>query len=88
MTINPGTRRKLTSIQRKGGDRTLAKLKGANVYIWSGQWGMYWRPNAAGYTPNKTEAGVYTISDAYEATSHCGWEKRIAYEVVDVQVKP
>ena len=42
--------------------------------------GWYWRKNRAGYTDCKCLAGVYTMGDAWNASSHCGPEKRIRYE--------
>lgn len=49
------------------------------VYIYSRQWGEYWRPGRCGYTYNKQEAGVYTFREAYQASGHCGPEKGICY---------
>ncbi len=56
--------------------------KGKSVYIWSGQWGAYWRTNCCGYTEKKSEAGIYEISEAWNNTSHCGLEKGIHFEFV------
>ena len=47
------------------------------VLIWSGQWGLWWRPNYNGYTGKIEEAGVYDARDALAHTIHCGPEKKI-----------
>jgi hypothetical protein len=78
-------RRLLTSMQRKGGERTRAKMAGKRVLIWSGEHGCYWRPDRCGYTRRTDDAGIYEFHDAWAATSHCGPEKRIAFVVVAPQ---
>lgn len=45
--------------------------------------GWYWRKNRAGYTDCKIAAGIYLMSDAWNASSHCGPEKGIVYEFLD-----
>lgn len=55
------------------------------VRIWSGEHGLYWRPDRAGYTAHHAEAGVYLFQDAYQATAHCGREKRIQFEPVQAR---
>lgn len=50
------------------------------VYIWSGEHGCYWRPNAHGYTSRIGQAGVYPRELAERLTHHCGPEKRIELE--------
>lgn len=57
--------------------------KGKGVYIWSGQWGTYWRENAAGYTSRIYEAGIYEAEEAWKYTSHCGLEKAIKFILVE-----
>lgn len=52
------------------------------VRIWSGEHRAWWRPSGAGYTTELAAAGVYGLRQAYEATRHCGPEKRIRYHVV------
>jgi len=52
------------------------------VRIWSRQWGAYWRPGCAGYTTRLNEAGTYTLSDAFDSSSHCGPEKQIYYDFI------
>lgn len=47
------------------------------VYIWSGQWEMFWRPGAHGYTPHKTEAGIWPHSEAVRWTTKSYEDKRI-----------
>jgi hypothetical protein len=49
------------------------------VYIYSGEWGCYWRANGNGYTDNTNEAGVYLLSNALERSSHASEEKNIHY---------
>lgn len=63
--------------------RLTDENKGAKVYIYSGQWGAYWRPNACGYTTHKEVAGVYDIEDAYRHVAHCGIEKKISFELLN-----
>lgn len=78
-------RRFLTSMRRKGGERTKAKFAGRQVRIWSGEWRAWWRPNSCGYTDDVAQAGVYSFEDAWATSSHCGPEKRIVYEIVGPQ---
>ena len=76
---------KINSIRRKSPRRIEEYLKKHGekiVRIWSRQWGAYWRSNRAGYTMQRDEAGVYTLSDAFDATSHCGPEKQIYYDFI------
>lgn len=54
----------------------------AEVRIWSGEHGAWWRPDNAGYTNNLLDAGKYRPKNAFEATRHCGPEKRIFFYVV------
>jgi len=53
------------------------------VYIYSGQWGLYWRGQGSGYTSAMSEAGIYGFADAIDRTHHCGEEKHIRYEFVN-----
>ena len=71
--------RNLTSMQRKGGERTKVKFSGKHVRIWSAEWRAWWRPKAQGYTGNIEEAGVFPFDDAWARSHHCGPEKRISY---------
>lgn len=51
--------------------------------------GWYWRPNRCGYTDCICQAGIYTLADALNASSHCGTEKHIVYEFLpDGEGKP
>jgi hypothetical protein len=49
------------------------------VNIWSGEHQLWWRSGASGYTPSRCEAGVYSFSEAWSKTCHCGPEKQIEY---------
>lgn len=62
----------------------IEKKATQSVYIFSGQWAAYWRQNCNGYTYNKADAGIYTFSDALKNTYHCGQEKMIFYENVQL----
>lgn len=53
------------------------------VYIWSGEWVLWWRPGGHGYTHNRAEAGTFTRAEAERLTRHCGPEKKI--ELVPVE---
>lgn len=65
---------------------------GKKVYIYSGQWQQYWGINGSGYTPYTPEnpkeghsvAGIYTWEDALARTWHCGPEKKISYEFIQL----
>lgn len=69
--------------------RWLSRLGSRLVRIYSGQWGAYWRPDRSGYT-GFAESGVYTFADAFDASGHCGPEKRIIYEFLpkDTLINP
>jgi hypothetical protein len=62
-------------------EKMVTDMPEAKVYIYSGQWGMYWCSNYSGYTYNKSTAGIYNIKDAWNAVSHCGIEKQIDFEI-------
>ncbi len=53
----------------------VEKNKGKQVYIYSGQWGAYWRTNNRGYTDQRDEAGIYDIEKAWDLISCNGPEK-------------
>lgn len=57
------------------------------VYIWSEEHRAYWRPDSAGYTTEIESAGLYPFEKAYDTTRHCGPEKKIYYELVDLRPK-
>jgi len=82
-------RRTLASIQRKGGERTRAKLARKLVRIWSGERVAYWRHGGQGYTDGWCiEPWVLPFEDAFAEVRHCGPEKRIAFEVVGWPSRP
>ncbi|MGV6816177.1 MAG: hypothetical protein ACWA44_02775 [Thiotrichales bacterium] len=60
-------------------EEMVSENAGKSVYIYSGQWGAYWRPNSCGYTTDTSQAGVYEISEAWQNVSHCGLEKKISF---------
>ncbi len=57
-------------------------VRAPKVWIWSGQWMAWWRPEASGYTDETDRAGVYTGAKALEIGSHCGPEKKLAYDIL------
>lgn len=65
------------------GKNFLNQNKNLEVLIWSSQHKAYWRAGRNGYTHNIKEAGIYTLQDAYNATSHCGPEKQISFALFD-----
>lgn len=75
------------SLWNKGVRRHLvdfpAEIATANVRIYSGEHGAYWRPNGCGYCCCIEAAGVYSFGDAFNRTWHCGPEKGIWYEPVE-----
>jgi len=54
------------------------------VLIRSSQWGSYWRPGGAGYTERKSHAGVFDFEDAFLSTRHCGPEKGIHFQIIEL----
>jgi hypothetical protein len=52
---------------------------GRKVRIWSAEHCAWWRPEGHGYTADDEQAWVLDFTDAYEATKHCGPEKRICF---------
>jgi alpha-glutamyl/putrescinyl thymine pyrophosphorylase clade 1 len=63
---------------------TLRYLQGHAILIWSGEHRAWWRPNCQGYTQSIDEAGRYSFADAFEATKHCGPEKKIAFDLEEM----
>lgn len=62
--------------------RQLEDIGMQTCRIFSGQWGYYWRSGGCGYC-KKDEAGIFTLNDAFNRTSHCGIEKGIYFEFVE-----
>lgn len=77
---------KLERLKTKTGLKWLSKNSQCTVMIWSNEWGMWWRPNRTGYTRDIDIAGVYTLSDAFDASGHCGAEKGIRYKLCNRKV--
>jgi hypothetical protein len=50
------------------------------VRVWSEEHQGYSRQNWDGHTPDRDEAGVWTLREAYEKTQHYGPEKQIFFE--------
>lgn len=46
---------------------------------------LYGRPENAGYTHSKMDAGVWSLYQAYKNMGHCGTEKRLVFEVEGVR---
>ena len=73
------------SLEDLNADRLLREfLVRCSVRIWSGEHHAWWRENRCGYTTHKMEAGIYRFADAYDATAHCGPEKRIQLQRVGI----
>ena len=70
---------------RNAGFKVDARWLEKRVYIWSREHGAYWRAEAAGYTDDKAQAGIFGFEDAFQQTKHCGREKRIEYIAVPVR---
>lgn len=57
-------------------------MYGKNVFIWSEEHKMWWRPNSQGYTTEISDAGVYKFEQALATTFTCGTEKGIWFETL------
>ncbi len=55
---------------------------GIKVRIYSKEHHCWWRANAAGYTADIVDAGVYTFADAWKRASHAGPEKGLEIEIL------
>lgn len=75
-------RRKLTSMQRKGGNRTKDKFLGKLVRIWSGEHQAWWGPDRRSYTTVLSEAGIYSFEDAWNACFLACPKKEIEFVTV------
>ena len=74
------TKRTLAGLKRKGTLKKWRTEKGhLPVLIWSGEWRSFWRAKACGYTPDATQAGVYTLDSAIAYSGHCDPSKKIEY---------
>ena len=67
---------------RESLNRLKCQTPNANCRIWSGQWSAWWRSGNAGYTNNVNEAGIFSVSEAYNAVHHCGIEKKISLQLI------
>lgn len=47
------------------------------VLIFSGEWHLYWRPNASGYTGEVLSAGIYERKEAEGRLAMAGPEKQL-----------
>lgn len=72
----------LERLKTIAGQKFLKKRENMSVRIYSGEHGAYWGANKCGYMIHPSEAGVYTLMDAYNASSHCDERKQISYEIV------
>lgn len=46
-------------------------------WIWSSQWGKWWRDDGKGYSESINDAGIYAKDDVWIRVSHVGPEKGI-----------
>ena len=83
-----GDRRLLRTMQRVGGERARAVFTGKRVFIWCAERRAWWRPNRAGYTTRLEAAGIYEFEDAWDATHHCGPEKKISFYIARISKCP
>lgn len=72
---------RLERLKTMVGKKWVCSRLDKKVYIYSAQWGCFWGADRNGYTKNIAEAGVYTLGDAWNASSHCGPEKGIRYKL-------
>ena len=73
---------KLERIKTIAGRRWASERKQRLVRIIGEGW--FWKRNRRGYTDRKENAGIYTFEDALNASAHCGPEKRIVYEFLQL----
>jgi len=66
----------------KRSPRIRAYVERRTVHIWTDEWMAWWRPNCAGYTDEKSLAGIYSGKQAIDVSHHAGPEKQIFYEVI------
>lgn len=72
------------SRKRSIDDAAFDHLRNDEVRLWSWEHGAYWRTGGSGYTTDRRSVGRWPFPEAYALVSHCGPEKRIAFELVDV----
>lgn len=72
---------KISLEQVKKNHAIQATLLGKSVRVYSNEHFMYWRPAAAGYTPDGLEAGVWQFEDAFRMTKHCSPQKQIEFRI-------
>lgn len=47
------------------------------VHIYSGEYQLFWRPDACGYTNDRAEAGIWTREEGAARIKGCGPEKKL-----------
>jgi hypothetical protein len=80
----PEMRVTLNGIKRRGLANWRAREQWLcrQVWIWSAEHRAWWGSGRCGYFTNLSSAGVYNFAEAYDATKHCGPEKRIEFIAV------
>ena len=68
-------------LKTNAGGKWMQRYAALPVWIWSNQWGAYWRSNSAGYTYERSCAGIYSLAEAFDACAHGSPEKRLFVEI-------